>query len=279
MYPTVIFMTKEKPIPKKESFNRITLCQIVVITLLLFIIFFFKNDGVKRDYSILMSKSYTKDDFTAIASSLQNYLLNESALKAVFSEGKTETDEALSEKEKGEEKVKEEKKEDKEETKSVTEAENASGGEDISKNEAPSSCSFDSPELQREMKKPLENFRYTSFFGERVNPITKKTGFHTGVDMAAKEGSKIRAVLDGKVTKTGEDERAGKYIQLTHKNGLTTLYCHCSEILAEKGAVIRKGETIALVGSTGMSTGPHLHFEVAEKDIRKDPYPLLENAS
>ena len=74
----------------------------------------------------------------------------------------------------------------------------------------------------------------------------------------------------------GEDSRAGKYIFLTHDDGYVTFYCHCSEILAEVGAVIRQGETIALVGSTGWSTGPHLHFEVRKNNIRYNPLYILE---
>ncbi len=265
IYPTVIFMKKEKVTAKKESFNKITVCQFIVCVFLLLAIFVFRNGDVKSDYIKLMSYSITKEDFTAIATSVRDYFLNESALKAVFAESKAETETTEKKSEEAE--------------KEAGETENASGGEDIDKKKVPSNCSFESPELETEMQKPVENFRYTSYYGYRVNPITKKRGFHTGIDMAAEEGTKIRAVLDGKVTKTGEDSRAGKYIYLLHENGLTTLYCHCSEILAEKGAVIRQGETVALVGSTGMSTGPHLHFEVIQNGVKTDPYPLLENAS
>ena len=83
--------------------------------------------------------------------------------------------------------------------------------------------------------------------------------------------------LEEKITGSivGEDEIAGKYIRLTHADGLETFYCHCSEILAPMTAVIRQGETIALVGSTGMATGPHLHFEVRINGLKYDPARLL----
>ena len=116
---------------------------------------------------------------------------------------------------------------------------------------------------------------YTSYFGARTNPITGVDSFHTGLDIAAAQGTKIKAAYSGVVRKVGEDSRSGKYIYLTHENGVETLYCHCSAVLAEQGASIRQGETIALVGSTGWSTGPHLHFEFHKNGERLDPLPIL----
>ena len=261
-------MKNKKETVNKEFYSRITLCQFILCALLLLAIFILRNDSVRADYERLMSQSYTRDDFTAIASSVRDYFYNESALKAVFAQKEETTTEEVVEKETTEETPE-----------VIEETTEAVGGDDVENNELPSDCSFEKPLLSEAMLKPLENGRYTSYFGYRVNPITNKEGFHTGLDIAAEKGTRIRAVLDGKVEKTGEDERAGKYIYLEHIGGLTTLYCHCSEVLAEKGAVIRQGETIALVGSTGMSTGPHLHFEVIREGVKTDPYPLLENAS
>lgn len=123
---------------------------------------------------------------------------------------------------------------------------------------------------------PVDSTRYTSEYGYRINPITGVRALHTGLDIAAPLGTKIRAAYNGTVSKTGEDSRSGKYIYLSHSNGLETLYCHCSSILAEEGANIRQGETIALVGSTGWSTGPHLHFEIHKDGVRLDPLVFLE---
>ena len=75
----------------------------------------------------------------------------------------------------------------------------------------------------------------------------------------------------------GEDSRAGKYIFLEHDDGVVTFYCHCSEITARMGDVIRGGEMIARIGSTGWSTGPHLHFEIRKDNIRLNPMWALEN--
>jgi murein DD-endopeptidase MepM/ murein hydrolase activator NlpD len=77
------------------------------------------------------------------------------------------------------------------------------------------------------------------------------------------------------VLKTGEDDDYGNFILLQHEGGLQTFYAHCSELLAEEGMVIRAGEIIALVGSTGLSTGPHLHFELRLNGVRCNPEPLL----
>ena len=93
--------------------------------------------------------------------------------------------------------------------------------------------------------------------------------------MAAPEGTPVSSVYFGKVKKTGEGDSWGKYVLVEHSDGFETFYCHLSEIYAQEGSVIRQGETVGLVGSTGMSTGPHLHFEVRINDIRVDPELLI----
>ncbi len=155
------------------------------------------------------------------------------------------------------------------------EALSGTGGEDLKLYQATDITSFAPIKSTSPAISPIENGRYTSYFGYRINPITNEFAFHTGLDIAAPEGAKIRSVYNGIVTKEGEDDRAGKYIFVTHHDGLVTFYCHCSEILAEVGTVIRQGETIARVGSTGWSTGPHLHFEVRKDNIRYDPLFIL----
>ena len=115
----------------------------------------------------------------------------------------------------------------------------------------------------------------SSPFGARVHPVTGEDGYHTGLDIAAAEGTRIAAAYYGTVSDISEDDVSGKYIILDHGNGLKTFYCHCSEILAEKGAVVRAGETIAFVGATGQVTGPHLHFEVRLNGVRHNPAFVL----
>lgn len=149
---------------------------------------------------------------------------------------------------------------------------NGSGGDDA---ESAKGTSFDDYFVNATPVIPVQGARITSRFGYRIHPITEKRGFHTGLDMAAPEGTPISAVYYGKVTETGEGDSWGKYVLVEHSDGFETFYCHLSEIYVQEGAVIRQGETLGLVGSTGMSTGPHLHFEVKINDIRVDPELLL----
>lgn len=151
------------------------------------------------------------------------------------------------------------------------------GGEDIELYEATEKTSFAPFVTTDTLLTPVENGRYTSLFGYRIHPITGQWSFHTGIDIAASEGTSIRAALKGKVTKIGEDSRSGKYVFLTHSDGFVTFYCHCSEILVSEGMNINKGETVARVGSTGQSTGPHLHFEVRRDGIRLNPLWVLDD--
>lgn len=104
--------------------------------------------------------------------------------------------------------------------------------------------------------------RFTSGYGGRVNPITHRQEFHSGVDLAAPMGTGILAANDGKVIFAGNRGTYGKAILVDHGGGVVTLYGHCSSFVASEGQMVNKGQIIARVGSTGYSTGPHLHFEV-----------------
>lgn len=117
--------------------------------------------------------------------------------------------------------------------------------------------------------------RITSRYGYRINPISGKYGLHTGVDIAADEGTSIVAAYNGVVKDVGYGEKKGNYVLMEHSDGAETLYCHCSELLVDEGTVIRAGETIALVGSTGWSTGPHLHLEIHKNGRTVDPLSII----
>ena len=117
--------------------------------------------------------------------------------------------------------------------------------------------------------------KVTSPFGWREHPISHQQDFHKGVDIAAPEGTVIRAALPGTVEKTGTDEVRGNFVVLRHSDDLFTLYQHCSKILASEGEQLSKGDRIALVGSTGAATGPHLHFEVEVEGKKVDPLLAL----
>ncbi|HHX42208.1 MAG TPA: peptidoglycan DD-metalloendopeptidase family protein [Armatimonadetes bacterium] len=102
----------------------------------------------------------------------------------------------------------------------------------------------------------------TSHFGTRFHPILKVTKLHTGVDIAAPSGTPIAAVGDGVVVHAGWWGGYGNCVVVAHGNGRSTLYAHCSSLAVSEGARVRKGQILGRVGSTGFSTGPHLHFEV-----------------
>jgi murein DD-endopeptidase MepM/ murein hydrolase activator NlpD len=99
----------------------------------------------------------------------------------------------------------------------------------------------------------------TSGFGYRTDPETE---FHSGIDLAADEGTKIRAFADGTVCVVGESSELGRYVKINHENGISTLYAHCKKVTAADGQTVRRGDAIATVGQTGHATGPHLHFEL-----------------
>ena len=102
--------------------------------------------------------------------------------------------------------------------------------------------------------------------------------FHSGIDIAAEEGSNIRSYLDGTVDKCALSSSYGYYVVIDHGNGLKTLYAHASKLLCKEGDRVKKGETIALVGTTGRSTGPHVHFEVYKDGEVQDPQYYLPYA-
>lgn len=121
------------------------------------------------------------------------------------------------------------------------------------------------------------NGRVTSHYGGRIHPITGKYTVHNGLDIAADTGTEIAAAFDGTVTAAGYSESYGYYIMLTHGDNVKTLYAHCSKLLLSEGDSVKKGDTLALVGSTGRSTGSHVHFEVRVGSYRVDPEWLLSD--
>lgn len=122
---------------------------------------------------------------------------------------------------------------------------------------------------------PLKSYRKSSSYGYRSDPFTGAKAFHYGVDLAADKSTPIATVLDGTVSAIGEGKSYGNYIMVQHNSNLTTLYAHCSKIVAKKGQKLEQGDTVALVGSTGRSTGNHLHFEIRIGGKRVDPLWLL----
>ena len=111
----------------------------------------------------------------------------------------------------------------------------------------------------------------SSAFGYRDHPVEKNEKFHYGLDIAAEAGEIIRAFADGKVTAVGESSDLGKYLELQHENGYSTIYAHCSKVTASSGQKVKLGDPIAEVGQTGEATGPHLHFALCQDTLYLNP--------
>ncbi len=114
-----------------------------------------------------------------------------------------------------------------------------------------------------------------SGFGFRHDPFTGRPALHTGLDFPAQPGTPILAAAGGVVLSAGPHPQYGQLVELDHGNGLVTRYAHASKMLVKQGDLIKRGQTIAEVGSTGRSTGPHLHFEVLVEGVQQDPAKFL----
>ena len=129
-------------------------------------------------------------------------------------------------------------------------------------------------QLRNESKprgRPIKKGWTSSYYGKRTDPFTGKLAMHKGMDFAGKEGSEIIAVANGVVTWAGERYGYGELIEINHGNGYTTRYGHNAKLLVEVGDSVVKGQAISLMGSTGRSTGPHVHFEVLKNDRQINP--------
>ena len=119
--------------------------------------------------------------------------------------------------------------------------------------------------------RPVKKGWISSFYGQRIDPFTGLTSMHRGLDFAGKEGSEIVAVAAGVVTWTGRQAGYGEMIEISHGDGFVTRYAHNKQNLVEPGDVVRKGDTIALMGSSGRATGAHVHYEVYKHGRSVDP--------
>jgi murein DD-endopeptidase MepM/ murein hydrolase activator NlpD len=121
------------------------------------------------------------------------------------------------------------------------------------------------------MNSPVNGARLTSTFGMRVHPILGTERMHKGLDLAAPYGSPIHASMDGVVAMAGRAGGYGNFVRLNHAGGLATGYGHMSKILVRPGQRVHRGDLIGLVGSTGLSTGPHVHFELTRNGVALNP--------
>jgi murein DD-endopeptidase MepM/ murein hydrolase activator NlpD len=136
--------------------------------------------------------------------------------------------------------------------------------------------------LARELKeeihpegRPVANGFISSYFGERADPFDGLETFHKGVDFAGAAGSRVIAVAAGVVTWAGERSGFGKLVEINHGDGYVTRYAHNERMLVSVGQTVKRGEPLALMGSTGRSTGPHVHFEVLRNGRQVDPLSFI----
>ncbi|MBV8062671.1 MAG: M23 family metallopeptidase [Nevskia sp.] len=135
--------------------------------------------------------------------------------------------------------------------------------------------------MEREVRPtgwPIASGYITSGYGVRTDPFTGLRDFHPGVDFAAPEGSQVLSVAAGIVTAAGERNGYGNLVEIDHGNGYVTRYGHNEKILVHVGERVRRGQAISLIGSTGRSTGPHVHFEVVLNGNVVNPEQYIEAA-
>ena len=122
---------------------------------------------------------------------------------------------------------------------------------------------------------PLAATGITSLYGPRPDPVEKRVGFHYGIDMSASYGTQVMSSASGIVISAGWNGGHGRRVVVQHRYGYRTSYSHLSQIVAAPGSRIGAGESIGLVGNSGRSTGPHLHFEVTRYGKHLDPLDIL----
>lgn len=269
--------TSGKPKNKTDYLIRLMLLQCLICGLIISGVFITSKispatfERIKEDYARIMQKDMSAGEFADDIKNAASYFTSQAdVLQASSNEVKAEiTEEYTVESfevigdETGE-------------TVAVGEiVPEGSGGGDMQGKEAAKGTSFAPYYVSVDPVLPVKNARITSKFGYRTNPVSGNYGFHTGLDLAAAEGTPVAASFYGRVVETGSSDVWGNYVLLEHSEDFCTYYCHLSEIYVNEGAVIRQGETIGLVGSTGWSTGPHLHFEVRINGVRVNPETLL----
>jgi murein DD-endopeptidase MepM/ murein hydrolase activator NlpD len=123
--------------------------------------------------------------------------------------------------------------------------------------------------------RPVESGYISSLYGQRTDPFDGSQATHRGIDFAGIAGTQVLAVADGIVSHTGLDGGYGRMIEITHGNGYVTRYAHNAKILVKPGQTVKRGDPVALMGSTGRSTGPHVHFEVLRDGKPMNPLSFV----
>jgi murein DD-endopeptidase MepM/ murein hydrolase activator NlpD len=128
-------------------------------------------------------------------------------------------------------------------------------------------------------QQPVTNAHLGSPFGWRIDPFTGRSALHTGMDFEAEQGTPIVAAAGGVVVTQELHPAYGNMVEIDHGNNLITRYAHASRVFVKQGDVVKRGQKIAVVGTTGRSTGPHLHFEVLVQGVPQDPHKFLSAGS
>lgn len=123
---------------------------------------------------------------------------------------------------------------------------------------------------------PVEAGYISSFYGNRTDPFTGKAAFHAGLDFAGPPGTRVLAAADGVISKVGRNRNFGNFVEITHGKGYVSRYGHNASLLVQAGDTVKRGEPIALMGSTGRSTGTHLHFEVIKNGRSVNPLVFVK---
>ncbi|SFO86721.1 M23 family metallopeptidase [Qipengyuania nanhaisediminis] len=147
--------------------------------------------------------------------------------------------------------------------------------------EAPNQASLITagPQVAIPSRMPLEDAKLTSDYGMRTHPVLRRRMGHKGVDLAAPTGTPIYATADGVVSKAERFSSYGKFVSIEHGARIQTRYAHMSRIAVSDGARVKKGDLLGYVGSTGRSTGPHLHYEVRIDGEAVNPVPYMVESS
>jgi len=124
--------------------------------------------------------------------------------------------------------------------------------------------------------RPVAERWHSSSFGYRIDPFTGRSAFHEGIDFPAETGTPIVAAASGRVVFAGDYPQYGKMVEIDHGNGLVTRYAHASRVNVRVGELVVRGQRVATVGTTGRSTGPHLHFEVRLHGVPQNPARFLQ---
>ncbi len=244
---------------KGEGCLRLVFIQIVICTLIILSCLVLKHTAPKAYASIknaynsaVKTEDITFDDVKNFFSRISNFVFSdEKSTDAQVSSGISESDSSSG----------------------IANSEGA-GGDDVKV--LPITVTDNAYILTSQICSPVESGTVTSQFGWRVHPLFKTEGFHTGLDIASKLGTPILSAFSGSVYEVGNSEAYGNYVIMKHSDSLYTFYGHCDSIKASKSMVIRAGEIIAYMGSTGYSTGPHLHFEIRIDGKSVDPSYVLK---